>query len=140
MRLWSLHPSLLDVKGLTACWREGLLAQAVLLGKTRGYTNHPQLKRFREQSDPVAAVQSFLTAVVNEASARGYNFDASKIKLRKPGGEMKVTRGQLEFEYSHLKKKLKLRDPVRLKNLPEKPKAHPLFRVVAGGIAEWEIQ
>lgn len=140
MRLWSLHPSLLDVKGLTACWREGLLAQAVLKGKTKGYKNHPQLKRFREQRDPVAAVQRFLTAVVEEAKARGYNFDASKIKLRPPRGEMKVTRGQLEFEFEHLKKKLKERDAARFTALPSKPKAHPLFTVVAGGVAEWEIQ
>ena len=30
MRLWSLHPSLLDRQALVACWREALLAQAVL--------------------------------------------------------------------------------------------------------------
>ncbi|WP_245703168.1 pyrimidine dimer DNA glycosylase/endonuclease V [Raineyella antarctica] len=41
MRLWSLHPSLLDRAGLGASWREGLLAQAVLAGRTRGYRNHP---------------------------------------------------------------------------------------------------
>ena len=28
MRIWSLHPSLLDRQGLIACWRETLLAQA----------------------------------------------------------------------------------------------------------------
>jgi hypothetical protein len=28
---------------LVAVWREGLLAQAVLQGKTNGYKNHPQL-------------------------------------------------------------------------------------------------
>ena len=32
MRLWSLSPRYLDVKGLVAVWREGLLADAVLLG------------------------------------------------------------------------------------------------------------
>lgn len=31
MRLWSLHPSYLDRAGLLAVWREGLLAQSVLL-------------------------------------------------------------------------------------------------------------
>ena len=30
MRLWSLHPRHLDRQGLTGCWRETLLAQAVL--------------------------------------------------------------------------------------------------------------
>jgi len=37
MRLWSIHPQYLDVKGLLAVWREGLLAQAVLGGRTRGF-------------------------------------------------------------------------------------------------------
>ena len=37
MRLWSLHPRCLDAKGLVALWREGLLAQEVLRGKTRDY-------------------------------------------------------------------------------------------------------
>ena len=39
MRLWSLRPKYLDSQGLVALWREGLLAQAVLRGKTRGYRN-----------------------------------------------------------------------------------------------------
>jgi len=47
VRIWSLHPKYLDRQGLTACWREALLAQAVLNGATRGYTRHPQLVRFR---------------------------------------------------------------------------------------------
>jgi len=47
MRLWSLHPSYLDAKGLVALWREGLLAKAVLNGQTKGYKNHPQLERFK---------------------------------------------------------------------------------------------
>jgi Pyrimidine dimer DNA glycosylase len=37
MRLWTVHPRYLDAKGLVAVWREGLLAQKVLLGATRGY-------------------------------------------------------------------------------------------------------
>jgi hypothetical protein len=36
MRLWTLHPKYLDARGLVAVWREALLAQAVLNGKTRG--------------------------------------------------------------------------------------------------------
>ena len=33
MRLWSIHPKYLDPAGLTACWREGLLARVVLCGR-----------------------------------------------------------------------------------------------------------
>ncbi len=47
MRLWSLHPKYLDRMGLVAVWREGLLAQAVLRGNTKGYKNHPQLNRLK---------------------------------------------------------------------------------------------
>jgi hypothetical protein len=47
MRLWSIHPRHVDGKGLVALWREGLLARAVLRGKTRGYRHHPQLERER---------------------------------------------------------------------------------------------
>ncbi|MGB4136662.1 MAG: pyrimidine dimer DNA glycosylase/endonuclease V, partial [Microbacterium sp.] len=51
MRLWSVHPRYLDAKGLVACWREALLAQAVLAGRTRGYARHPQVERFRAATD-----------------------------------------------------------------------------------------
>src|SRR5215471_14017903 len=47
MRLGSLHPSLPDRAARVALWREGLLAQKVLLGKTKGHRFHPQLARFR---------------------------------------------------------------------------------------------
>lgn len=52
MRLWSLDPALLDRAALVAGWREGLLAQKVLAGQTKGYRNHPQLDRFKITSDP----------------------------------------------------------------------------------------
>jgi len=79
MRLWSLHPKYLDAKGLVALWREGLLAQAVLAGFTRGYRNHPQLHRFREHPDSAAAIAAYLRHVADEARERGYNFDRSKL-------------------------------------------------------------
>ena len=72
MRLWTVHPSYLDARGLVALWREALLAQKVLLGKTKGYKAHPQLARFREAGDPVAVIASYLAAVHQEAAARGY--------------------------------------------------------------------
>jgi hypothetical protein len=46
LRLWSIHPKYLDAIGLVALWRESLLAQKVLAGKTEGYRSHPQLERF----------------------------------------------------------------------------------------------
>ena len=79
MRLWSLHPCYLDSVGLTACWRESLLAKKVLQNKTKGYKNHPQLYRFKEFSDPLKAIDIYLSEIYNEAKRRGYNYDKSKI-------------------------------------------------------------
>jgi hypothetical protein len=140
MRLWSLHPSLLDPRGLVALWREGLLAQKVLQGMTMGYRSHPQLHRFRQGGDPLAAIATYLWAVHDEAAHRGYGFDASKIAGKRRPVSLTVTRGQLTFEYHHLKEKLRRRDPARFRILVRtRPiTAHPLFVVVTGAIEPWE--
>jgi len=79
MRLWSLHPRCLDTKGLLAAWREALLAQKVLDGRTSGYRNHPQLDRFRACPDPLLMIGLFLSEIADEASRRQYSFDRTKI-------------------------------------------------------------
>ena len=79
MRIWSLHPCLLDRRALVACWRETLLAQKVLRGLTRGYTNHPQLIRFRAHPQPLEAVGAYLSGLADEADARGYSFNRTLI-------------------------------------------------------------
>jgi len=140
MRLWSLHPKYLDARGLVALWREALLAQAVLRGRTRGYTRHPQLIRFRGAPSPVAAVAAYLDAVFSEAVRRGYHFDKSKIAGRGPAAPMPVTRGQLAYEWAHLKAKLAVRAPAWLAGLGRvgRPDPHPLFHPAAGPVADWE--
>lgn len=139
MRLWSLHPSHLDSRGLVALWREALLAQKVLRGLTRGYKHHPQLARFRAQPKPVAAIASYLAAVAAEASRRGYRFDARKIAAGRMRGKIAVTRGQLAYERGHLLRKLKVRSPKdHAVQRNAKLKIHPLFRAAAGGVADWE--
>jgi len=74
MRIWSVHPKYLDSKGLIALWREALLAKKVLEGKTKGYKNHPQLKRFKNSNDALNCINQYLTSVYEEALNRGYNF------------------------------------------------------------------
>lgn len=141
MRLWSLHPQYLDRMALVACWREGLLAQKVLAGLTKGYTRHPQLERFRASEHPRANIGAFLTGIAHEADGRGYAFDHSKINA--PGdleGAIPVTVGQLAFEAEHLRQKVCERDP-GWQGLPPEGAVlvpHPLFRVTAGGIETWE--
>jgi hypothetical protein len=141
MRLWSLHPKYLDAHGLTALWREALLAQAVLRGRTRGYRHHPQLQRFAECGAPRAAIARYLRAVQAEAEERGYRFDASKIGRGGRIHSLAVTRGQLNYEWQHLQHKLRVRSPAWLDRLPaiSVPDAHPMFRVLRGGIASWEM-
>lgn len=140
MRLWSLHPAYLDPQGLVAAWREALLAQAVLAGRTRGYTRHPQLDRFRECATPRRAIAMYLASLHEEALRRGYSFDARKIGRRGEVERIRVARGQLDHEWRHLEAKLRRRSPAWLRGLSSvaRVKPHPLFRVVAGGVADWE--
>jgi Pyrimidine dimer DNA glycosylase len=140
MRLWTLHPRYLDARGLVAAWREALLAQKVLRGATRGYVHHPQLSRFRSHRSPVSAIAAFLAGIADEARKRGYRFDASKIARRRSGSRIRETRGQLLYEWKHLRAKLRARSPQvyrRLRSV-KTPEAHPLFRIVAGQIRDWE--
>lgn len=141
MRLWSVHPRHFDRQALTACWREGLLAQAVIADPTRrGYAHHPQLQRFRQTQDPLATIGVYLSAVVDEADARGYRFAREKIRRSVPVEPIPLARGQLEYEWGHLLRKLEARSPElwgRWRAVSE-PDPHPLFTVVDGPIADWE--
>lgn len=140
MRLWTLHPKYLDAAGLVALWREGLLAQQVLRGRTKGYRHHPQLLRFRSQPGPVASIARYLTAVHRESRARGYRFDGSKVGRAGSAGKMVETRDQLLHEWAHLKRKLRRRNARLYRSLRgvKAPEPHPMFRIVPGAIRSWE--
>ena len=161
MRIWSLHPSLLDRRALVACWRETLLAQKVLRGLTRGYTNHPQLIRFRAHPQPLEAVAAYLSGLADEADARGYSFNRALIGAGESVGKncadkaenqyasvarIPVPLGQLEYELAFLRHKVAGRNPEWEHRLSERLTArgeleacaHPLFEVVPGAIEPWE--
>ncbi len=140
MRLWSLHPCYLDAKGLVACWREGLLARKVLKGETKGYKNHPQLERFKAHAEPIAVLDSYLLAVWEEATSRGFAFNRGKIGPRFSELKITVTNGQLEYELGHLKAKLKTRDVERYEQVDRIviPLPNPIFKVIEGRIEAWE--
>lgn len=139
MRLWTLHPRYLDPQGLVALWREALLAQHVLDGRTRGYRQHPQLHRFRESPDPLAAIASYLVSVHGEATARGYSFNVGLISRSGGHPPIEATTGQIDFEARHLRNKLAARSPHRIGALgSSRPDAHPLFHVVSGPVEPWE--
>lgn len=138
MRLWSLHPALLDRAALVAAWREGLLAQKVLSGATAGYRHHPQLQRFREGGSPGPLIATFLDELAKQARTRGYRFDVSRIVAAPaPPGSLTVTSGQLDLEWAHLRRKVARRDPDWLPRLAA-PRPHPLFTVVDGPVESWE--
>ena len=140
MRLWTLHPKYLDAKGLVALWREALLAQKVLRGATKGYQHHPQLRRFSRRANPTAALATYLKVIHAEATRRGYKFDATKIGSIFYRGKLTETRGQLLYEWRHLKRKLRTRDPKRYRACLKLrvPEPHPLFRIIPGSVRDWE--
>jgi len=141
MRLWSIHPKYLDRIGLVALWRESLLAKKVLLGKTKGYTKHPQLERFRKQKDSVASIQMYLLSILQESELRGYNFDKSKIGMKRSKNKISVTEGQIAYEFKHLKNKLMQRDTDKYKQLKriKSPESNPVFVLRKGDVESWEI-
>lgn len=141
MRIWSIHPRYLDTKGLLAAWRETLLAQKVLKGETVGYRNHPQLSRFKSSTNPTGAIAQYLRPIYLEAASRGYRFNEDKIAPGDFSGEIPCTRGQLLYEWNHLKEKLRVRDAGRFNEIKdiEEPEAHPIFRIIEGDVEAWEI-
>ena len=140
MRIWSIHPKYLDSKGLVALWRETLLAKKVLANQTKGYRNHPQLLRFKSSKTPLQCIDQYLEEIFNEASRRNYSFDIQKINLKFQRSRLSVTKGQLSFEMEHLKRKLKIRDEFKLKEINSVKiiEPHPLFTVIEGDAETWE--
>jgi hypothetical protein len=86
---------------------EGLLAKRVFEGKIKVYCNHPQLLKFKGYEKPVDLIDAYLFQIYLEAKIRG-------VKLQ---GALAVTRGQLEFEFAYLLKKLEMRDKKKLEEL-----------------------
>jgi hypothetical protein len=112
----------------------------VLRGETRGYRHHPQLHRFQAHSAPRSAINAYLAIVLEEADARGYTFDRSKLGPIRGAIRLASTSGQLEYEWQHLLRKLQRRNPAlhrRWREL-ERPDPHPLIRIVAGPVEPWE--
>ena len=140
MRLWSLHPRYLDSQGLVALWREALLAQAVLRGRTKGYRHHPQLRRFRAHAAPRSAINAYLADVHAEATRRGYTFDRRKIGPVRRISRIPVTNDQVAYEWRHLMHKLARRNPKlhRQWRGASRPECHPTFIRKRGPVEGWE--
>ena len=145
LRLWSINPVYLDQKGLGAVWREGLLAKKVLMGKTKGWKNHPQLIRFKNHSTPLTAIGFYLFIIHKEGCKRGYSYDKSKIsKIVNNVNKINISIGQLTYEFEILKNRVKERNHTKFLELLEfekkesYPKPHQSFQVIAGKVELWE--
>jgi hypothetical protein len=140
MRLWSIHPRYLDKLGLLGLWRESLLAQKVLEGKTKGYKNHPQLIRFKKTKDPLLYIGTYLYYIYLEGIKRGYKFNKNKIIKYDLNLKLPVTEGQIKYEFNRLLNKLKVRDPKKYEEIKDTKiiEPHPLFYIIPGDIEEWE--
>jgi len=141
MRIWSLHPTYLDTKGLVALWRETLLAKNVLEGNTKGYKNHPQLIRFKNAENPIQLINQYLSVVFQESLKRGYHFNKDKFNINFQPQKLTVTQGQLNYEVQHLLNKLRTRDSQKYKEIFHHKNIvpHPIFEVIEGPIESWEI-
>lgn len=138
MRLWSIHPQHLDRIGLVALWREALLAKKVLAGQTSGYRHHPQLIRFQISGQPLVFIDKYLESIYTEALSRGYNFDSSKFNAQSLKDKLTVSSGQLVYESEHLLKKMQQRAPAEIWRLAGMVEVNPIFKIINGGIADWE--
>jgi hypothetical protein len=98
--------------------------------------------RFKRYEKPADLIDAYLFQIFLEAKRRGYSFDYSKIRDVKLQGALAVTRGQLEYEFAHLLKKLEVRDKKKLEELKglntKIIEPNPVFRVVDGEVEQWE--
>lgn len=98
------------------------------------------MKRFLAQPDPQAAIGSYLIPLVKEAERCGYRFDRSKINPSRQVEKISVSRGQLSYEWVHLKEKVHRRDPqwyLQLADI-EPPDPHPSFDIIEEDIEAWK--
>ena len=102
----------LDSKGLVALWREGLLAQTVLHGRTVGYRKHPELDRFKDHESPKGIMYEYLQSIFYESLRREYEFDWSRVIEQVSVRELPripVKLDRIKFEWEHLSRKLQHR-------------------------------
>ncbi|MBN1645161.1 hypothetical protein JW851_03960 [Candidatus Woesearchaeota archaeon] len=140
MRLWSIHPKYLDVKGLSGLWRESLLAKKILKGETESHKNHPQLNRFKVLKKPLPAINSYLLYIYKESCDRGYCFNKKNISKPFRKSKLSIKKGQILYEFNLLKKRLKIRAKDKYKELLKikRIEPNPLFKIIKGSTEDWE--
>jgi hypothetical protein len=113
MRIWSLHPSILDGKHLVACWSETLQGIGAIKGKHKMHLNHPQLNRFKDLKENMfKGLYTYLYFVYEESLIRGFKFDRNKLDENciDLNFRMELSYNQLRFEIEHLQQKLDVKE------------------------------
>jgi hypothetical protein len=100
----------------------------------RLWTLHP---RYLDARGLVALWREALLAQkVLQGATRGYRHHPQLARFR-----IDATRGQLLYEWRHLRRKLERRDPEWYKGCRriKDPVPHALFRIVPGGVPRWPM-
>ncbi|MEM4348160.1 MAG: hypothetical protein QXN37_01175, partial [Candidatus Anstonellaceae archaeon] len=87
------------------------------------------------------AICAYLKEIATEAKRRGYNFSEKKLDCKSSiPQKICIKKGQLQYEFEHLKNKLIKRDKKWLMKINKVKKIipHPIFKATKGGIESWE--
>ena len=111
--------------------RQSLEKHIILIDDARGFGIDPAYPDFQ--------------AIADFAKKRGYHFDAKKISLLKNKmKDIKVSNGQVNYEFNHLLKKLEDRDYGQFSKIKQASmgsiKTNKTFKVVQGKVESWEKQ
>lgn len=130
MRIWLVHPELLDRMGFLGMWREAIMAKNALTRERHGYQNHPALNIFKNTPWPVQAVNTYLHHLFKESINRGYNFNQKYLSDSLSEKKITISKDELTEDFNELQKRLSERAPDKYReNLGAEVIAHPLFEV-----------
>ena len=141
-RIWSLHPKYLDGIEIFFLWRNCIMAKKILDGTEKVNRKFPHLARFESSSNPIGAINIYLSEVYKIASTHGKNFKLDKFDDSFKDISLNVTKGQMEYEVELFKKKLRNRssDTNALIFKIKIIEPNPLFKVVEGNKEAWDIE
>jgi hypothetical protein len=135
----TVHPKIIDTKGLVAVFYEGLLARVCLREKP-GFTRIVHSSFALDLSwNPFFQLPSTCNAFWMNRKVLEYKFDAVKVSSIYDVSIIEKTKKQLVCDWQHLLKKLQRLDPKRYEQLVnERPVRHPSVKVIRGVVRDWE--
>ena len=128
LRLWTVDPSFLDLKGILAQWNESLIIRKVLRGETKGWKKHPAVRDVLLycSKNSIDFLNNYIEKIYEEGRKRKINFKEKYLeKHQKTLGE--VPEKKVISDYRILREKLLKRNPNFLKNWHSDPEKKILF-------------